>query len=67
MKNETLFRSQTSLLTESFGTLYKFLNSGENCVNMKMYDSKLQEADLKEVLQSPTLTTSNKAARKKKY
>ena len=41
--NKKLFKSETGLETESFDELYDFLNPGENCANVKMYDSKTKK------------------------
>jgi len=55
-KDELLFKSETGLDTENFEILFNFLNPGENCINVKMYESK--QADFLDsspyVLQSPS-------------
>ena len=38
-KNAELFRSATGLEEDSFDILYDFLNPGEDCCNIKFYDS----------------------------
>jgi len=57
-KDELLFKSETGLDTENFEILFNFLNPDENCINVKMYESK--QADFLDsspyVLQSPSET-----------
>ena len=38
--NENMFKSETGLYLQSFESLFTFLNPGENCENIKFYDSK---------------------------
>ena len=40
--DSTVFKSETGLDLESFTNLFEFLNPGENCCNLKMYESKLK-------------------------
>jgi len=46
--NKLFFKNQTGLELESFDSLYKFLNPGNNCENMKMYDSSLKPKNTKD-------------------
>ena len=48
-KDEKLFKSQTGLDPDSYEILYNFLGPGENCNNIKMYDSALKTEDVNNV------------------
>ena len=59
-KIEKLFKSETGLELDCFEILFESLNPGEQCENVKMYDSKQKSEQNNEadVLQSPTTSKS---------
>ena len=59
-EDEKLFRSETGLSTDSFETLFQFLNPGEDCVNMKMYQTTKQEDQDSDILKSPSSSSMPK-------
>ena len=55
-KNEKYFKSETGLELDCFKMLYDFLNPGDQCENVKIYESKQksEQNDEADVMQSPT-------------
>ena len=55
-KNEKLFKSETGFEIDCFEILFEFLNPGDHCENVKMYQSKQKNEQNNEacVMRSPT-------------
>ena len=53
-QDPTLFKSETGLSKERFEELYTVLDPGENCVNIKYYESKSITSDTEKLQKSPT-------------
>ena len=64
--NKKFFKSETGLETDSFDELYDFLNPGENCANVKMYDSKTKKTqDKNDFVWMPPETKEKETSGKK--
>ena len=65
-QNEKFFKSETGIDTENFEILFTYLNPGENCANVKFYDSKEKNYENNPtVIQSPKVTKKENLSEKK--